>query len=69
MAQIKVNVMIEWVDYKLKSALEEAVQNALPGVTFDREVLWKEFVSVVNRKCSIWAKVPDSYVRMKKHTK
>jgi hypothetical protein len=69
MAQVKINVIIEWVDYKLKSALEEAVVNTLPGVQVDRETLWKEFVNIVNRKCSVWAKVPDSYVRMKKHTK
>lgn len=66
MAQIKINVIVEWVDYKLKSALEEAVANTLPGVQIDRETLWKEFVKVVNRKCSVWAKVPDTYVKVRK---
>jgi hypothetical protein len=68
-AQIKINVVIEWVGYKVKTALEEAVLNAIPGVQFDKDLLWKEFVGAMNRKCSVWAKVPDSYVRMKKHTK
>lgn len=63
MAQVKVNVFIEWVDYRLKNALEEAVTNVMPGVLFDKDKLWKEFVGVVNRKCSVWAKVPDTYVR------
>jgi hypothetical protein len=63
MAQVKLNVFIEWVDYRLKTALEEAVTNAIPGVRIDKEKLWKEFVGVVNRKCSVWAKVPDTYVR------
>ncbi len=31
MAQIKINAMIEWVEYRLKPALEEAVVNAIPG--------------------------------------
>ena len=63
MARIKVNVVIEWVGYKIKSALEEAVQNTIPDARFDKEQLWKEFVGAINRKCSIWAKVPNSYIK------
>lgn len=63
MAQIKVNVVIEWIGFKAKSALEEAVFNTVPGARFDREVLWKEFVGALNRKCSVWANVPDTYVK------
>jgi hypothetical protein len=63
MPRIKVNAFIDRVDYKLKPALEEAVLNVIPGARFDKEMLWKEFLGVVNRKCSSWAKVPDSYIR------
>ena len=63
MAQIKLNVVIERLDYKLKTALEEAVINAIPGAEFDKDKLWLEFVRAVNKKCSIWAPVPDSYVK------
>ncbi len=65
MAQIKINAMIEWVEYRLKPALEEAVVNAIPGVQVDKDLLWKEFIGVVNKKCSIWANIPDSYIRSK----
>jgi len=63
MARIKVNSTIEWIGYKLKSALEEAVHNTVPEAQFDKDMLWKEFIAEINKKCSIWAKVPDSYIK------
>ncbi len=63
MTQLKINVVIERFDYKLKSALEDAVSNTIPDATFDRDKPWLEFVRAVNKKCSTWAPVPDSYVK------
>jgi hypothetical protein len=63
MALVKVNAMIEYVAYKLKPVLEEAVTKTVPGHQFDKDELWKEFLRLVNRKCSVWAKVPDTYIR------
>ena len=63
MPKIKVNAVIERLDYKLRSALEEAVSNAIPDAVFNTDELWLEFVRTVNKKCSIWAPVPDSYIQ------
>jgi len=63
MVQIKINAVIERLEYKLKSALEETVTSAIPEATFDKDMLWLEFVRVVNRKCSTWAPIPDSYIK------
>jgi len=63
MALVKVNAIVEYVAYKLKPVLEEAVTKTIPGIQVDKDELWKEFLRIVNRKCSIWAKVPDTYIK------
>jgi len=63
MARVKINVVIERLDYQIKGALEDAVSNTIPGATFDTDKLWLEFVRALNKKCSTWSIVPDSYVK------
>lgn len=63
MALVKVNAIVEYVAFKLKPVLEEAVTKTAPGIQFDKDELWKEFLRIVNRKCSVWAKVPDTYIK------
>ena len=63
MALFKVNAIVEYVAYKLKPVLEETVTKTVPGIQVYKDELWKEFLRIVNRKCSIWAKVPDTYIK------
>lgn len=62
MARIKIEDIIEHLDYDMKRALENAVERVLPDAIFDRNQLFREFCKAVGRKLSDWENVPDHYV-------
>jgi len=62
MARIKIEEVIDHLDYDLKRALEAAVKETIPNAQFDRQRLFKSFVKQVRRKCGTWENVPDGYV-------
>ena len=62
MAKVKIEEVIDHLSSEMKRALEQAVNNSIPGVQFDRNILFREFKKGVYRKCSVWEKVPDQYV-------
>ena len=63
MAYVKIQEIIEHLEYGMKRALGEAVSRTLPDVTVDRSQLLKEFVKAVGKTCSMWEQVPDKYVK------
>jgi hypothetical protein len=63
MAQVKIESIIEHLDYEMKRALEDAVKRAGVEEHVNRNRLFKEFVKAVGRKCSSWENVPDNYVQ------
>jgi hypothetical protein len=63
MAYVKIEEIIEHLEYGMKRALEEAVSRTLPGVSVDSSQLLKEFVKAVGKTCSMWEQVPDKYVK------
>ena len=64
MADIKIADVIERLDYDMKRALEDAVNEVVDDDgDFDRSALFRAFVRAVNRKCSTWVRVPDNLVR------
>jgi hypothetical protein len=66
MARVKILGIVEHLDSHFRSALEQAVQNAIPDAEFDKHELFREFVRAVGRKCSTWEGVPDQDVEVQK---
>lgn len=64
MAQVKIESIIEHLDYDIKRALERAVQDVAPSTVIDRNHFYRQFLRAINRQCSTWTRVPDSYVKM-----
>jgi hypothetical protein len=63
MAKLKMEAIFEKKDYELRRALEDALQEVLPGVRVDVHELYRAFTRAVARKCSTWETVPDRYVK------
>jgi hypothetical protein len=63
MAQVKIQSLVEHLDYDMKRALEDAVSRALPHANIDRNELYREFCRAVGRKASIWVNVSDHDVK------
>jgi hypothetical protein len=63
MAQVRIDEVIDYLSQEITKALEDAVRDAIPGATFDRNRLFREFSRAVYRHCSNWENVPDQYVR------
>jgi hypothetical protein len=63
MARVKIEQIIEHLDYGMKRALEDAIEHVL-RVQIDRNQLYREFCRAVGRKCSTWETVPDQYVEV-----
>ena len=62
MARVKIEDVIESLDYEIKRALEDAVNRTINNARFDRNQLFREFRKAVGRKCSTWESVPDRFV-------
>ena len=62
MARVKIEDVIESIDYEIKGALEDAVNRTIPNAQFDRNQLFREFCKAVGRKCSTWERVPDRFI-------
>ena len=62
MARIKVQAVLESLDYDLRTALARAVQNQVPDAQFDPRSLYREFCREAGRKCSTWQRVPEQYI-------
>lgn len=64
MARVKIENIIDHLNYDLRHALRDAVNNILPNAEFDERELFREFKRAVYRKCNTWESVPDSYVEI-----
>jgi len=62
MARIKIQSIVEKLDYDMKRALEDAVQQTDNRIDIDRSQLFRAFKRAVGRKFSTWVTVPDDYV-------
>jgi hypothetical protein len=63
MARVKIEDVIEYLDYDMKRVLEDAVHRVMPNATVDRNQLFREFRRAVGRKCSTWESVPDHFIQ------
>lgn len=63
MAQVRIQNIIEKLDYEMKRALDEAVSRVLPDAEINRNALYKSFIKSVGRKCNEWVSISDSDVR------
>lgn len=65
MARVKIQSIIEHLDYEMKRALEDALSRVLPNTNVDRNELYREFRKAVGRKSSTWVDVHDQDVEKK----
>jgi len=65
MAKVRIESIIEYLDYDMKRALERAVANVYPNVDIDRTELYRQFRRAVGVKCANWVDVPDRDVEKK----
>ena len=63
MAQVKIQSIIEHLDYDMKRALEDELFHVLPNAHLDGNQLYREFIRAVGRKASTWVNVPDHDVK------
>jgi len=62
MARIKIESIIEHLDYDIKRALEDAVYQVDSSAKIDKNNLFRAFVRAVGHKCNTWVRVPDQYI-------
>lgn len=62
MARVRIQRIIEHLDYDMKRALEDAISELLPQANVDRDELYRAFRRAVGRKCSTWVNVSDNDV-------
>jgi len=62
MARVRIQKIIERLDYDMKRALEDAISEVLPDADVDRDELYRAFRRAVGRKCSTWVNVSDNDV-------
>ena len=63
MPQVKIEEIVDHLSYEIQRALEEAVHQTIPDSKFNSNMLFRNFVRAVGRKCSTWERVPDRYVK------
>ena len=65
MARVRIEDIIDHLDYDIHRALKDVVDEVLPGVKCDERELFRAFKRAVYRRCSTWEIVPDMYVEKK----
>ncbi|PMD83726.1 hypothetical protein BWI97_27075 [Siphonobacter sp. BAB-5405] len=63
MAEIKIEEVIDYLDYDMKYALEQTMKKHFPNATFSKEEVFKTFKAEVYRKCNTWEKIPDKLIK------
>lgn len=62
MAKVKIEEIIDHLDYEIRKALEETLKEHFPNQNFDTKAVFKTFKNQVYIKCNTWENVPDRYV-------
>ena len=65
MAKVKIQSIVEKLDYDMKRALEDALSRVAPDLNIDRNEVYREFRRAVGRKFSTWVSVSDSDVEIR----
>ena len=62
MAKVKIENIIDHLDFEIRKALEATLNEHFPGQSFDSRAVFRTFKKKVYRKCNVWENVPDDYV-------
>jgi hypothetical protein len=62
MARIKIVDVFDHLNMPLRQALDDAMEQAAPGVELDRAQLYREFRRAVAARCKTWENVPNQAV-------
>ncbi len=64
MGRIKIQSIVESLDYDMRRALEAAVEEVPPDTNVDRGELYRAFRRAVGRTCNTWVTDPDHHVQV-----
>ncbi|MFA5044922.1 MAG: hypothetical protein WC542_03210 [Paludibacter sp.] len=62
MAQVKIEEIINHLDYKIRKSLEATLEEHFPNQNFDTRSVFRTFKRQISRKCDTWEDVPDDLV-------
>ncbi len=62
MARITFVEIVDHLAPQVRSALDEAVEKAVPGVAIDRAMLYREFRRALGTRTKTWENVPNAAV-------
>jgi hypothetical protein len=62
MAKIKIEAILDKLDYEMRRALKATLEEHFPDSDFDTRAIFRTFKKQVYRKCSTWERVPDNLV-------
>ncbi|TCK98021.1 hypothetical protein EDC19_0427 [Natranaerovirga hydrolytica] len=62
MARIKIEGVLESLDYDLKKALRDTIDEYSKQSSMSDSELFRLFVKKATRRCSTWERVPDRFI-------
>lgn len=63
MAKVKIEEIINHLDFEIRNALEDALKKHFPKEKFNIDEVFDSFTQEVYLQCSTWESVPDRYVK------
>lgn len=67
MAKVKIEAIIDKLDYGMIRALKTTLEEHFPDSDFDTRAIFRTFKRQIYRKCSTWERVPDNLVEKDKN--
>ncbi len=64
MARVLIEEILDYLESKMRRALQEAVRSQISDAEFDPDDLFQDFSRAVRQHCSRWEYVPDHYVKV-----
>jgi hypothetical protein len=63
MAKIRIEKVLDKLDFELSRAMEAAIKKNIPNdVQFDRSKVYRDFVNQSFLKCSSWVDIDEDYL-------
>ena len=64
-AKVQIEKIIEHLRPDIMQVLEEAIRRSDPKAKFHTDLLFRDFLTAVHRKCRDWEEVPDQCVELR----
>ena len=64
MAKVRIEEIVQYLDFYIEKSLEEAVRKTMPGTEPDKNSLFREFRDALARNCPRAQDVPDHCIEL-----